>query len=88
MRIPITHNTVTAMKMPECVTDDRLRDGVKNAEVIVSGFQSNSRARSFRIGTMDVGSCCNILRTIHTRSWFWPRKASYARRELRQRASC
>lgn len=59
-------NTVTAMKMPEGVTDDKLRGGMKKQGVIVSGGQEKLKGKIFRIGTMGVCSTGDILRTIQT----------------------
>ncbi|MHC1688583.1 MAG: alanine--glyoxylate aminotransferase family protein [Methanothrix sp.] len=59
-------NTVTAMKMPEGVTDDKLRGGMKKQGVIVSGGQEKLKGKIFRIGTMGVCSSGDILRTIQT----------------------
>ncbi len=59
-------NTVTAMKMPKGVTDDKLRGGMKKQGVIVSGGQEQLKGKIFRIGTMGVCSTPDILRTIQT----------------------
>lgn len=59
-------NTVTAMKMPEGVTDDKLRGGMKKQGVVVSGGQEKLKGKIFRIGTMGVCSQGDILRTIQT----------------------
>jgi len=59
-------NTVTAMKMPEGITDDKLRGGMKKQGVIVSGGQEKLKGKIFRIGTMGVCSTGDILRTIQT----------------------
>jgi len=59
-------NTVTAMKMPEGVTDDKLRGGMKKQGVVVSGGQEQLKGKIFRIGTMGVCSTPDILRTIQT----------------------
>ena len=59
-------NTVTAMKMPGGVTDDKLRGGMKKQGVIVSGGQEQLKGKIFRIGTMGVCSNGDILRTIQT----------------------
>ena len=45
-------NTVTAMKMPAGVTDDKLRGGMKKQGVIISGGQEQLKGKIFRIGTM------------------------------------
>jgi aspartate aminotransferase-like enzyme len=59
-------NTVTAMKMPAGVTDDKLRGGMKKQGVIISGGQEQLKGKIFRIGTMGVCSTGDILRTIQT----------------------
>jgi len=59
-------NTVTAMKIPEGITDDRLRGGMKKQGIVVSGGQSQLKGKIFRIGTMGVCSQGDILRTIQT----------------------
>jgi len=59
-------NTVTAMKMPEGVSDDKLRGGMKKQGVIVSGGQDALKGKIFRIGTMGICSTGDILRTIQT----------------------
>jgi len=59
-------NTVTAMKMPKGVTDDKLRGGMKKQGVVVSGGQEQLKGKIFRIGTMGVCSTPDILRTIQT----------------------
>lgn len=59
-------NTVTAMKMPEGVSDDHLRGGMKKQGIVVSGGQEKLKGKIFRIGTMGVCSSGDILRTIQT----------------------
>jgi aspartate aminotransferase-like enzyme len=59
-------NTVTAMKIPSKITDDKLRGGMKKKGVVVSGGQSQLKGRIFRIGTMGVCSEGDIMRTIQT----------------------
>lgn len=59
-------NTVTAMKMPEGISDEKLRGGMKRHGVIVSGGQERLKGKIFRIGTMGVCSSADILRTIQT----------------------
>jgi aspartate aminotransferase-like enzyme len=59
-------NTVTAMKMPQGITDDKLRGGMKKQGVVVSGGQEKLKGKIFRIGTMGVCSASDILRTIQT----------------------
>jgi aspartate aminotransferase-like enzyme len=59
-------NTVTAMKIPEGISDDKLRGGMKKQGVVVSGGQEKLKGKIFRIGTMGVCSTSDILRTIQT----------------------
>jgi aspartate aminotransferase-like enzyme len=59
-------NTVTAMKMPTGVSDDKLRGGMKKQGVVVSGGQEQLKGKIFRIGTMGVCSTSDILQTIQT----------------------
>jgi aspartate aminotransferase-like enzyme len=59
-------NTVTAMKMPAGITDDKLRGGMKKQGVVVSGGQEKLKGKIFRIGTMGVCSASDIIRTIQT----------------------
>ncbi len=57
-------NTVTAMKIPTSMTDDKLRGGMKKQGVIISGGQEQLKGKIFRIGTMGVCSSGDIMRTI------------------------
>lgn len=59
-------NTVTAMKIPQGITDDKLRGGMKKQGIVVSGGQEALKGKIFRIGTMGVCSEGDILRTIQT----------------------
>lgn len=59
-------NTVTAMKIPDGISDDKLRGGMKKKGVIVSGGQEQLKGKIFRIGTMGVCSSGDLLRTIQT----------------------
>lgn len=59
-------NTVTAMKMPEGITDNQLRGGMRKRGVVVSGGQSSLKGKIFRIGTMGVCTESDVLRTIQT----------------------
>jgi aspartate aminotransferase-like enzyme len=54
------------MKMPEGISDDKLRGGIKKQGVVVSGGQEKLKGKIFRIGTMGVCSNGDILRTIQT----------------------
>jgi aspartate aminotransferase-like enzyme len=59
-------NTVTAMKMPSGISDDKLRGGMKKQGVVVSGGQERLKGKIFRIGTMGICSQADILRTVQT----------------------
>jgi len=59
-------NTVTAMKTPAGISDDKLRGGMKKQGIVVSGGQEKLKGKIFRIGTMGVCSSGDILRTIQT----------------------
>jgi aspartate aminotransferase-like enzyme len=59
-------NTVTAMKIPSGITDDKLRGGMKKQGIVVSGGQEKLKGKIFRIGTMGICSQSDILRTIQT----------------------
>lgn len=59
-------NTVTAMKMPEGISDDQLRGGMRKRGVVVSGGQSSLKGKIFRIGTMGVCTEADVFRTIQT----------------------
>ncbi|MBC7079430.1 MAG: alanine--glyoxylate aminotransferase family protein [Methanothrix sp.] len=57
-------NTVTAMKIPPEIDDEKLRGGMKKQGVVVSGGQERLKGKIFRIGTMGVCSEGDVLRTI------------------------
>jgi len=59
-------NTVTAMKIPDGITDEKLRGGMKKQGIVVSGGQEKLKSKIFRIGTMGICSQSDILRTIQT----------------------
>ena len=59
-------NTVTAMKMPQGISDDQLRGGMRKRGVVVSGGQADLKGKIFRIGTMGVCTESDVLRTIQT----------------------
>ncbi len=59
-------NTVTAMKTPAGITDDKLRGGVKKQGVVISGGQEQLKGKIFRIGSMGICSSGDMLRTIQT----------------------
>lgn len=59
-------NTVTAMKIPKGMTDDKLRGGMKKQGVVVSGGQEKVKGKIFRIGTMGVCSEADVMRTLET----------------------
>lgn len=52
------------MNIPEGISDDRLRGGMKKQGIVVSGGQDALKGKIFRIGTMGVCSSGDILRTI------------------------
>lgn len=72
-------NTVTAMKMPRGITDDKLRGGLKKQGVIVSGGQEQLKGKIFRIGSMGVCSEGDTLRTIQTLELVMAREGLIAR---------
>ncbi len=57
-------NTVTAMKIPDGIDDKKLRGGIKELGVQVSGGQGPLDGRIFRIGSMGNISKLDILSTI------------------------
>ncbi len=57
-------NTVTAVNMPEGITDKQLRDGVKEKGVLIAGGQGQVAGKIFRIGNMGAISEKEILFTI------------------------
>ena len=59
-------NTVTAMKIPKGMTDDKLRGGMKKQGVVVSGGQEKIKGKIFRIGTMGVCSEADVMKTLET----------------------
>ena len=59
-------NTVTAMKIPKGMTDDKLRGGMKKQGVVVSGGQEMIKGKIFRIGTMGVCSEADVMKTLET----------------------
>ena len=59
-------NTVSAMKMPQGISDDQLRGGMRKRGVVVSGGQADLKGKIFRIGTMGVCTESDVLRTIQT----------------------
>ncbi len=59
-------NTVTAMRIPSGISDDKLRGGMKKHGIVVSGGQERLKGKIFRIGSMGVCSEGDILRTIQT----------------------
>ncbi len=59
-------NTVTAMKMPQGITDGQLRGGMRKRGVVVSGGQSELKGKIFRIGTMGACTQSDVLRTVQT----------------------
>jgi aspartate aminotransferase-like enzyme len=59
-------NTVTAMKMPDGITDGQLRGGMRKRGVVISGGQEGLKGKIFRIGTMGACTEADVLRTIQT----------------------
>jgi aspartate aminotransferase-like enzyme len=57
-------NTVTAMKIPTGIDDKKLRNGIKELGVQVSGGQGSLEGKIFRIGSMGNISKLDILSTI------------------------
>lgn len=57
-------NTVTAMKMPPGIDDKKLRGGIKELGIQVSGGQGALEGKIFRIGNMGNISTRDILSTI------------------------
>jgi aspartate aminotransferase-like enzyme len=59
-------NTVTAVKMPEGVTDSALRGTVKKMGIEIAGGQDHLKGKIFRIGSMGAVSAPEILATLAT----------------------
>ena len=59
-------NTVTAMEIPKSIDDKKLRGGLKELGVQVSGGQGPLEGKIFRIGSMGNVSKLDILSTIQT----------------------
>lgn len=59
-------NTVTAVKMPEGVTDSALRGTVKKLGIEIAGGQDHLKGKIFRIGSMGAVSAPEILATLAT----------------------
>jgi aspartate aminotransferase-like enzyme len=57
-------NTITAVNMPEELTDKKLRNGVREKGVIIAGGQGDLAGKIFRIGNMGAISEKEILLTI------------------------
>jgi len=57
-------NTVTAVKMPEGITDKQLRSGMKKRGVLIAGGQAHLKDKIFRIGHMGNVSAKEILTTL------------------------
>ena len=81
-------NTVTAMKIPEGVTDDKLRGGMKKQGVVVSGGQEKLKGKIFRIGTMGVCSQSDIIRTIQTLELVLAKEGKLSARGAGVEAAC
>jgi aspartate aminotransferase-like enzyme len=57
-------NTVTATSIPQELTDDQLRGGMRNKGVVVAGGQGDLKGKIFRIATMGNITSTEILRTV------------------------
>ncbi|UZE91921.1 MAG: alanine--glyoxylate aminotransferase family protein [Methanosarcinales archaeon] len=57
-------NTVTAVKMPDGITDKQLRGGMKKRGVLIAGGQAHLKDKIFRIGHMGNVSTKEILTTL------------------------
>ncbi|MBU2617866.1 MAG: aminotransferase class V-fold PLP-dependent enzyme, partial [Euryarchaeota archaeon] len=57
-------NTVTAVNMPEGITDKQLRDGMREKGVLIAGGQGHLAGKIFRIGHMGIISAKEVLLTI------------------------
>lgn len=57
-------NTVTAMKIPKGIDDKKLRNGIKEIGIQVSGGQGALEGKIFRIGSMGNISKLDILSTV------------------------
>ncbi len=65
-RLSVYSNTVTAMKIPTGIDDKKLRGGIKELGVQISGGQGPLEGKIFRIGSMGNISKLDILSTIQT----------------------
>ena len=57
-------NTVTAMKIPTGIDDKKLRNGIRDIGIQVSGGQGALEGKIFRIGSMGNISKLDILSTV------------------------
>lgn len=57
-------NTVTATSIPQELTDDQLRGGMRKKGVVVAGGQGDLKGKIFRIASMGNITSVEILRTI------------------------
>ncbi|MHC1623389.1 MAG: pyridoxal-phosphate-dependent aminotransferase family protein [Candidatus Methanospirareceae archaeon] len=57
-------NTVTATSIPQELTDDQLRGGMRDKGVVVAGGQGDLKGKIFRIATMGNITSTEILRTV------------------------
>jgi aspartate aminotransferase-like enzyme len=59
-------NTVTAMNIPEGITDKQLRGGMMDRNIQISGGQSHLKGKIFRIGSMGNFTPTDMIITIST----------------------
>ncbi len=59
-------NTVTAMNIPEGITDKQLRGGMLDMGIQISGGQSHLKGKIFRIGSMGNFTATDMVTTIST----------------------
>lgn len=57
-------NTVTALRIPDGISDAALRGGVRELGVIIAGGQDHLKGRIFRIGTMGAVGAPEVLATL------------------------
>ncbi|MDF2956088.1 MAG: Archaeal aspartate aminotransferase [Candidatus Alkanophagales archaeon MCA70_species_2] len=57
-------NTVTAVRIPNGITDDQLRGGMKKLGIVIAGGQERLKGKIFRIATMGNISARDILTAI------------------------
>lgn len=59
-------NTVTAMNIPQGITDKQLRGGMMERRIQISGGQSHLKGQIFRIGSMGNFSATDMITTLST----------------------